>query len=312
MIAQAVGFHSSGSLGVVQLATANRDVFQYITSSQAINAGILEVREVSDAGSVNHLLAVNMSDAYVFLMDGDILTGAKQNRVLNTSVLLAPKSKTTIPVSCVEHGRWNYASPTFSGVDYTAPPSMRASKASHVRQNLRKEGDHMADQGEVWHDVSRHQTLLKVSSPTDSLHDVFAQRAPDLGAAAKQFEPVQGANGLALYHGKVLVSVDIFHRTDAFAEYFPKLVRGAMMELMGMPAKKGAVSEAEARFRVLDLLDATEEAEIEEFPGVAVGREFRSNVGDLQVCDLRVEGLSVHFGASRLERKKAQQQGVQL
>jgi len=75
---------------VVQLATADQDTLKYISSEAAIKADLLRVTEVSESGSVNELLVLNGSDAFVFLMDGDILLGAKQNRVLNTSVFSRP------------------------------------------------------------------------------------------------------------------------------------------------------------------------------------------------------------------------------
>ena len=80
----------------------------YLLSDEAIAAGSVTVEEVSEGGSVPDLLVTNPGDSRVLFLEGEELRGAKQNRVLNTSVLVAAHSKTTIPVSCVEQGRWRY------------------------------------------------------------------------------------------------------------------------------------------------------------------------------------------------------------
>jgi len=87
-------FQNSGSLSVLQFETVGKDSFDYITFSKALAAEEIEVSEVSESGSVNNLFVINRSKKFAFFMDGDILSGAKQNRVLNTSVLLYPESKT--------------------------------------------------------------------------------------------------------------------------------------------------------------------------------------------------------------------------
>ena len=69
--------------------------------------------EVSEQGDVPNLLFENLGDRKVLLVDGDELVGAKQNRIINTTILLGGKSSTVIPVSCVEQGRWSYDSPRF-------------------------------------------------------------------------------------------------------------------------------------------------------------------------------------------------------
>ena len=80
MNATALSYHIADDLAVVQIALEASDTLEYISISNAISAGSLEVRELNDSGSVNTLLVLNHADVPVFLMDGDILIGAKQNR----------------------------------------------------------------------------------------------------------------------------------------------------------------------------------------------------------------------------------------
>ena len=60
-------------------------------------------------------------DIRVLFLEGEELVGAKQNRILNTSVLLPARSKIKIPVSCVERGRWAYKSKHFGSEAGTLP-----------------------------------------------------------------------------------------------------------------------------------------------------------------------------------------------
>jgi len=57
-----------------------------------------------NVGSVPDLLVDNRGDVRVLFLEGEELIGAKQNRILNTSVLVPAHSKIKIPVSCVEPG----------------------------------------------------------------------------------------------------------------------------------------------------------------------------------------------------------------
>src|SRR5262245_55208960 len=77
----------------------------YELASHAIAAGSLTVTEISEGGSVPNLQVDNKGPRPVLFIDGEELQGAKQNRILNTTVLIAANSKTNIPVSCVEQGR---------------------------------------------------------------------------------------------------------------------------------------------------------------------------------------------------------------
>jgi len=93
-------------------ATGNID---YLLSDEALAAGVVSdtVKEVGETGSVPTLVVNNQADSLVLFLEGEELHGAKQNRVLNTSVLVGARTKTPIPVSCVEQGRWRFTSAFF-------------------------------------------------------------------------------------------------------------------------------------------------------------------------------------------------------
>ena len=70
------------------------------------------------------------------LLDGEELVGVKQNRVLNTTVLVAARSQLTIPVSCVEQGRWQRRGERFAPGNASLYASLRARKAAWVSESL--------------------------------------------------------------------------------------------------------------------------------------------------------------------------------
>jgi hypothetical protein len=139
----------------------------------------VQVTETSPSGNVPELSVKNDLDVRVFLMDGQELVGAKQNRILNTDVLVSAKSSITIPVSCVEAGRWHHNSATFSP-GKSASHAIRAAKSERVKLSLRASGHHDADQRAVWDEVQGSMTRSGSSSPTRALHDAYQQRQKEM------------------------------------------------------------------------------------------------------------------------------------
>ncbi len=84
------------------LLSADQAPVDFITLDAALATDALSITEISEGGSVPELKVNNKSDHKILLLDGEELVGAKQNRVLNTTILIAPNSETNIPVSCVE------------------------------------------------------------------------------------------------------------------------------------------------------------------------------------------------------------------
>ena len=61
------------------------------------------------------------------ILDSEILSGGKQDRVLNQPVMLRPKEVSRVPVSCIEQGRWSSSVGMFSSVG-SVPSQLRSER----------------------------------------------------------------------------------------------------------------------------------------------------------------------------------------
>ena len=110
---------------------------------------LAEAKEVSDEGIVSRINIINKSEQFLFITDGEAIVGAKQNRISERSVILNEVSETTIPVYCVERGRWGYRNNRdFSKSEFSISPKSRDRKAEFLKY---KEDSHI--QNMVWQDV---------------------------------------------------------------------------------------------------------------------------------------------------------------
>ena len=66
---------------------ATSDV-DYLLSDEALAGGGVAVKEVDEQGSVPDLVVENTTDDPVLFIDGEELQGAKQNRILNITVMV--------------------------------------------------------------------------------------------------------------------------------------------------------------------------------------------------------------------------------
>ena len=78
----------------------------YLTLDGALAAGLASVTEVSETGGVPELLVKNGVAKSVLILDGEEIVGARQNRLVNLTILVEAQQTLHIPVSCVEAGRW--------------------------------------------------------------------------------------------------------------------------------------------------------------------------------------------------------------
>jgi hypothetical protein len=88
--------------------------------------GEVIVSEAAQA-AVPTLQLINKGELPVLILDGEEMVGGRQNRVVNTTLLVPARSAFDLPVSCVEHGRWHELRPMFDAGE-TAYPRLRSQK----------------------------------------------------------------------------------------------------------------------------------------------------------------------------------------
>ena len=110
------------NLQVFSLVQPNGHAPSYALIDDLLEEAQAEITELNEGGAVPTLKVLNHADLDALILDGTELRGAKQNRMVNVTVVIGKHSESPIPVSCVEQGRWAYRSRGF------------ASKQAHGRQ----------------------------------------------------------------------------------------------------------------------------------------------------------------------------------
>lgn len=282
------------ALTVFPLYSSNEATVEYVLSDEAIAAGAVTVQEVSEGGSVPNLLVKNEGGTRVLFLEGEELRGAKQNRILNTSVLIAAGSTASIPVSCVEQGRWRYLGRHLAPSGSHSSPTMRGQLKRSVIRSLFAGRGHVSDQGAVWGEVSRHMTSMGSASPTMAMSDMYDSYATHLAEFRQRLGYVEGATGLAVAIGQQVVALDVFDKPATCHKVWDRLLGGVVMNALEAKPTDETVQVKE----VEGLLGRLRGATWEPYPAVGEGQEFRAADGNvLHASALVLENAWVHGSA---------------
>jgi hypothetical protein len=280
-----------GALTVFPLFTESPSPVRYALADEAIAAGSLTVEEVNQAGSVPDLVVENRLDCAVLFLEGEELRGAKQNRVLNASVLVAAASKATIPVSCAEQGRWRYTSRCFASGGTHASYKLRHVLKRSVECSSRAGQGHRSDQGEVWKEVSRQMASLGTPSPTGAMADTYESHRESLVEFRSRLGYVDGAVGLAVAPGARVVSVDLFDKPVTCRKVWDRLLSGFVLDAL----EAGSAADRPGAAQVRDLLAALHEAPWRPTRPAGIGDEYRARWEDeRQASVLAYDGTVLH------------------
>ena len=243
------------------------------------------------ASRVPFLGVTNQTEVPVLIPEGEQLVGGLQDRVLNTSVLVAPSTSLNIPVSCLEQGRWGDRRSFERGHAY-APRRTRRAKNASVFDSVRREGSRRSDQAAVWNTIDRELAHRGVDSRTRAARDAeqFLRRDRKRAATIESLVrrgPLAGQCGIAVTHGRRVVAVEVFGDHDLLVPHWEGLVRSYLIERRTANGHPSAT-------RVLHSIGRFAKAPALENRGLGLGTELHVSGSRLVGQALVHEGAVVH------------------
>ncbi|MEI6451219.1 MAG: DUF6569 family protein [Actinomycetes bacterium] len=282
------GGESAETAGGGEHAASRRRPPRYITLRQALAEGRAQITEVSEGGSVPELRVVNKGDARILVLDGEELRGAKQNRSLNTTILIDRYSTLVAPVSCTERGRWAYASRQFAESEMLAERQVRFAMRSSVHAAMCAGVGARADQGRVWSEVDGLHRRQGTHSGTGAMRDSYEARKGDLDRVLAAFPPLDGQTGVLVLHGSRVVGLDLVSRAPQYAELHDKLLRSYAFEALVRGGEPGERPVAEAFLERIAALAGRR------FKSPGLGWDVRFEGGGVLGSALVYRGYAVH------------------
>ncbi|UCC69433.1 MAG: hypothetical protein JSV79_05845 [Armatimonadota bacterium] len=240
-----------------------------LTLDEAIERGLLEIAELKPA-EVNRVRLISRADEPVFIMGGEMLLGAKQDRIAGDDLVVPPGAELVIPVYCVEQGRWVAKTDAFS--------SAGALVGSEVRKARQR-----ADQGAVWSEVAAEQSRLNAPSETGALRsvreseEVQDRMRPYTRALGDFARDHRKARGVVACMGSEIIAADLFGSRTVFRTLWPKLLESYVIDAFDRRGREQAPDSV----RIRRWLDGITRAEKTRKPTPGAGTLYELHGGGI-------------------------------
>jgi hypothetical protein len=273
--------------------------FEYQSFAQGSWQGVT-IKELHERASVSDLVVANPTWLPVLLFEGEEVLGAQQNRTFDVSVVVAPRTTRTVPVSCVEANRWDASrhDEQFAPAPQTAYPSLRRLKNQSAHAQVVQGAEARADQSAVWQEVDQKLDVLAVSAPTRAMHDGFEQHRSRISELTRASSLESGQTGMLVAIAGEFRVLDHVSRPEVLASLFEPLVQGYALDAIGCQSSDDPPGADDA----VAFVNRVAEQPILERDSIGLGRDVRLMGSELTgaglVCDGELVQMSVFAGGS--------------
>lgn len=244
----------------------------------SLAGGAVEVTEIDPEPDVGTLCVSNQSANPVLLLEGELLAGGWQHRVVANDVIVGSGSALNVSVACVEAGRWQ-GDQMHSRSNLRASPSVRAALTGETVAPV---------QAEVWERVAAYQDQYG-PSPTSSYLDLNSKATVEVPTC----RTLPGQRGLVIGAGGYPILLELFHSTGALKEHVDALTSSVGFDAANLSNAGEAVPSRRAR-RMIERLEALP---IEPFLSYEAGQgeTFAARSEQLVMRGLQTKGRWAHL-----------------
>jgi hypothetical protein len=211
---------------------------RYLSLDEAMGNSLIEITEVSESGDVPNLKVTNKAEIAILILAGEELVGAKQNRIVNATFMIGGGRTVTIPVSCVEQGRWHYRGKEFSSEKRMCSPVLRKGVQEDVMFSIREGQGFRADQSRVWDELSAKSARMKVRSDTGAMSDIYESYDDQLRHYTEKFSPVENQKGILVTINDQIIGLEIFDSPGSLSKYFEKMIHSYALDAIDLAGQR--------------------------------------------------------------------------
>ena len=263
---------SHGLLHIFPLRGSTPEEDDLLLLEDGLRVGTLRVEVLHETGCALGLRVVNEGDSRVLILEGDELVGAGQHHVANSSVLVDAGSEVTMPVSCVERGRWSYRPRAFSPATGSPHLRLRRLTTRSVHYSLRSGRDPWGGRRTVWRDLAHVARRYRTALPARALCASRTHHPERLDAFEKLARELpEGTSGVVVAIGERLALLEMLAGPRTFARVFRQLLSGYAFESVGLDRPYGTPEV----WAVRGFIQAVAETAHKEHQAVGAGRDVK-------------------------------------
>jgi hypothetical protein len=230
-------------------------------------AGSLDVAEREGSPVVGELVLNNSSRRPLVILEGDVLQGGWQDRMLARSLVLAPNEARVADALCVEHGRWSGTS-AHAARGRRSAPSVRHGNVANDRVSSDINAQH-----EVWRRIGRYETGLGGTASSSILDHLDRSKPVALNR-------LDGQRGVILGIGGRVIGAELFGNATGLGTRWQGILDAAALDARIVPPVRTTSSKARHFARALQAMTLEDGGE------AGLARQLGSQKGDLRASGI--------------------------